>query len=159
VRGKGRLTEPAAIKTERGLTEGRKVLKVHCINTGVPHAVVFSDDVEKLDVERLGRSLRFRKTFMPEGTNVDFVEKTGPKEIKVRTYERGVEAETYACGTGAAASAIIACLVCGIKPHVDVTTKSGEVLRIYFDIARKKVKNVYLEGESRVVYKGVIGYV
>jgi diaminopimelate epimerase len=121
--------------------------------------VVFSDDVEKLDVERLGRSLRFRKTFMPEGTNVDFVEKTGPKEIKVRTYERGVEAETYACGTGAAASAIIACLVCGIKPHVDVTTKSGEVLRIYFDIARKKVKNVYLEGESRVVYKGVIGYV
>jgi diaminopimelate epimerase len=81
------------------------------------------------------------------------------KKIKVRTYERGVESETYACGTGATASAIISNLILGLKPHIDVNTKSGEILRIYFDAARRKIRDVYLEGEAKVVYKGGMVYV
>ncbi|MEE8360346.1 MAG: diaminopimelate epimerase [Candidatus Omnitrophota bacterium] len=154
-----RLTDPKAVKLNRKITIGKKVYKVHSINTGVPHAVVFLDNIDKVDVEALGSKLRFHKAFKPKGTNVDFVKIVNLKEIKVRTYERGVEAETYACGTGASASAIIANLIFGLRPHIDVITRSGEVLRVYFNVVKNKVKDIYLEGEANVVCKGGMTYV
>jgi diaminopimelate epimerase len=154
-----RLTDPKSVKLNRKIKIGGKVYKVHSINTGVPHVVTFLNNIDKINVENIGSKLRFHRMFKPKGTNADFVKVINSKEIKVRTYERGVEAETYACGTGAAASAIISNLVFGLKPHIDVITKSGEVLRVYFDTAKKKIKDTYLEGEARVVYKGGISYV
>ena len=89
------------------------IRKMHCegfegifMNTGARHFVTFVDDVEKVDVEASGALLRNSPTFRPEGTNVDFVQVTGPGEICVRTFEKGVEDETLACGTGIVASAV-----------------------------------------------------
>ncbi len=159
LRVKVRLTDPKSLQLKKSITIKKKSYKMHSVNTGVPHAVVFVDDFEKLDVHGLGSTIRSHKAFKPKGTNVDFVKVLNPKEIAIRTYERGVEAETYACGTGAAASAVVSALVHGMKPHIDVKTKSTEVLRIYFDIKGKDVGNVYLEGEARTAYKGRVSYV
>jgi diaminopimelate epimerase len=133
---------------------GRNTLKASFINTGVPHTVIFTESLESISVEESGRKIRGHEQFKPLGTNVNFVEVTGPKSISIRTYERGVEAETLACGTGAAASAIVASLASRVKPPVNVNTKSGETLRVYFDRAGKTVKNVYLEGTARFVFEG-----
>lgn len=159
LRVKLHLTDPKDVKLNTKLKIGKKVYKIHFINTGVPHVVIFLDNLDKIDIENLGSKIRYHKRFKPEGTNANFVKVLNPKEIKIRTYERGVEAETYACGTGAVASAVVLSLIYESKPHIDVNTKSGEVLRVYFDIKGNNVKNVYLEGQTRVVYKGRIGYV
>ncbi len=159
LRVKIKLTRPKDIKLNRKLRVGGRTYSVHSINTGVPHAVVFCKGLDKTNIEALGSGLRYHKAFKPKGINADFVTIVNKKEIRVRTYERGVEAETLACGTGAAASAIIASLIFGLKPHIDVITKSQEILRVYFDLAKNRVKNAYLEGEARVVYKGGVSYV
>jgi len=159
LRVKVRLTDPGSIKLNKRVKVGNKNYKIHFINTGVPHAVYFARDIDKIDVEKVGSKIRFHKSFKPEGTNADFVKVLSPKELKIRTYERGVEAETLACGTGAVASAILSSMVYGFKPHIDVNTKSGEVLRVYFDVEQKNIKNVFLEGEAKAVYNGRINYV
>jgi len=154
-----RLTDPKAIKLNRKIKAGKRQYTIHTVNTGVPHAVCFVKKLERIDVEGIGSMLRRHRAFKPAGANVDFVEPVNKKTIRIRTYERGVEAETYACGTGAAASAIISSLVCGLRPHIDVETKSKETLRVYFDIKGNTVKNIYLEGEARLVYRGGIDHV
>ncbi len=160
LRVKVKLIDPGKIKLNRRIKLGGKIRKVHSVNTGVPHAVVFLDDIDKIDINAMGSALRRHRGFRPEGTNADFVRVRGLKEIQVRTYERGVEAETGACGTGAAAAAVISNMVFGLKPHIDVMTAGGETLRVYFDVSgKKRIKNVYLEGEARIVYKGGLDYV
>ncbi|MBL7068944.1 MAG: diaminopimelate epimerase [Candidatus Omnitrophica bacterium] len=159
LRVKVRLTDPESVRLNKRVRIGKKNYKIHFINTGVPHAVSFVEDPDRIDVEKIGSKIRFHRSFKPKGTNADFVKVLSPKELKLRTYERGVEAETLACGTGAAASAIVSSMVYGFKPHIDVNTKSGEVLRVYFDIRGKGVRNVFLEGEAKAVYKGRISYV
>ena len=126
------------------------------INTGVPHAVIFVEGLPKIDVNSLGRAIREHATFQPKGTNVNFVEVKNEHEIDVRTYERGVEAETLACGTGSTASAIISSLAGYTKPPVRVTPKGGEILTINFSRDRQKITNVTLEGEARLVFEGVL---
>ena len=123
------------------------------LDTGVPHFVLFVPEVEKVILEKVGPEIRYHQYFQPEGTNVNFVEAKG-NFLKVRTYERGVEAETLSCGTGVTAAAIVASLVQGFSSPVKVTTKGGH-LRIHFQ--RKNEDNftqVFLEGEVRFVYKG-----
>lgn len=159
LRVKVKLTNPKNIKLNKSLKIGKKSSRIHFINTGVPHAVSFVNKLDKLNVHGIGSKIRYHRSFKPKGTNADFVKVLSPKEIALRTYERGVEAETYACGTGAAASAIIANLIYGYESHIDVHTKSREVLRIYFSKAKKAIKDVYLEGEAKVIYRGRIGHV
>ncbi|MDA8162276.1 MAG: diaminopimelate epimerase [Desulfobacteraceae bacterium] len=131
-------------------------MQVHFINTGVPHAVILADDIERIDVKQIGRSIRFHERFRPQGTNVDFVEVEGA-DVIVRTYERGVEDETLACGTGSVASAIIAAAKAGVaKRPVTVKTRGGESLNIYFDLCGQEASNIFLEGEAALVYSGVI---
>ena len=156
---KVKMTNPKDMKLNLDLSLGGKKIKSHLINTGVPHVVSFVKNLGKLDVDGMGRKIRRHKKFSPKGTNADFVKIVNSKTIKIRTYERGVEAETLACGTGAAASAIIAGVVKGLKPHIDVITKSGEMLRIYFEFKKNKTVNVYLEGEAMTVYSGRFNYV
>jgi len=127
-------------------------LTVHYVNTGVPHAVVFVDALELVDVEDVGRRLRFSPTFSPAGANVNFVE-VRLDRILVRTYERGVEAETLACGTGAVASALIAARLFNLSSPVEVEVRSGERLKVYFD---EGMKEVYLEGPTLWVYDGYL---
>ncbi len=131
---------------------------VHYINTGVPHAVLFVDDIEKADVTGLGRGIRFHKKFQPKGANVDFVEIYEEDYIKVRTYERGVEDETLACGTGMTAAAIIAHLVRKVKKPVWLLVRSDEILRVDFEQAGESFENVVVRGPARLIYDGVFYY-
>lgn len=123
----------------------------HYINTGVPHTVIFVEDVNKVDIERLGPLIRFNKIFGNSGTNVNWVEIFKRDTIKIRTYERGVEGETLSCGTGATASAIICSLIEKFKSPIKVLTKSGEILKVYFNEGFKKI---YLEGSTFYSFKG-----
>lgn len=136
-------------------------MKVNFINTGVPHAVIFVEGLGKIDIDKIGRKVRFHKQFKPAGTNVNFVEIKGKNSLSIRTYERGVEAETLACGTGAIASAIISWFKLNPRlrtkkaASISVKTKSGDVLKVTFDVGRK-ISNVWLEGEAYLVYKGEV---
>ena len=122
----------------------------------MPHAVLAVDDIDAVDVFGLGRAIRYHEVFSPAGTNVNFMQPLGDHTIAVRTYERGVEDETLACGTGSVASA----LVMGLKKRwaspVDVKTRSGAMLRISFDSREGRFVRVYLEGDARVIYQGTL---
>ena len=120
------------------------------VNTGVPHVVVMVKDLDAVDVEKLGRKIRFHERFQPAGTNVNFATVKDGK-LFIRTYERGVEGETFACGTGATAAALVFMRKGLVRSPVKVCTKSGEVLKIYVENEK-----VFLEGLTRWVYDGVL---
>lgn len=131
----------------------------HFINTGVPHCVVFVKTLEEVPVKYIGKIIRFHKRFKPRGTNVDFISVKGGR-VFLRTYERGVEDETLACGTGAVASGIIGFLLGKVKKTpVEVAVRGGE-LRVYFKerrlAGRRIFQDVYLEGDARLVCEGTI---
>jgi len=98
---------------------------LYVVDTGVPHAVHFVEDLDAVDVAKLGREIRFDSRFAPEGVNVNFVSILREGEIVLRTYERGVEGETLACGTGAAAAAFVAWKLGKSKSGVSVLTRSS----------------------------------
>lgn len=133
------------------LDGGEKILSF--VNTGVPHAVLFVDD-EDVPVREWGRIARFHPLFQPAGTNVNFVRKIGENTIQVRTYERGVEDETMACGTGAVASALFAAMNGVAASPVHVVTSGGERLTILFDWDGVQAENVFLQGPARIIYEG-----
>ncbi len=149
-----RLTDPRNQELDCQLKAEDKTLGVSSINTGVPHVVCFVDDLEHFDVFNTGRMIRYHEHYRPAGTNANFVKVLGASAIRVRTYERGVEDETLACGTGSVASALIAARKGLVAPPVDVIVQSGETLCIYFEMTEIGFKNVYLEGGAKVVYEG-----
>ncbi len=150
-----KMSNPFDLKKDLELKINGKVLEGSFINTGVPHTVIFTSRVKSVEVEKIGRKIRRHKMFAPEGTNVDFVSLKNKTSIYLRTYERGVEAETLSCGTGSAASAIIAGLKKGLKSPVKVITQSGEIYTIYFRIKKEGIKEVYLEGPVAISYEGI----
>ncbi|MCM8804524.1 MAG: diaminopimelate epimerase [Candidatus Omnitrophica bacterium] len=121
------------------------------VNTGVPHTIIFVEDIEKVNISELGPKIRYNKIFGEKGTNVDWVEIVKNGLIKIRTYERGVEEETLSCGTGSVASAIITFLIKGMNSPINVITRSNEILKVYFD---KNLKNIYLEGKTFYAFVG-----
>ncbi len=153
-----KLTDPKDIQWNLCLMIHECPYKVNLANTGVPHVIHFVDDLEAVEVKNLGPKMRYHKDFSPQGANVDFVKVTDKNNsrIAVRTYERGVEDETLACGTGAVASAIISAEAEKLVSPISVETKSGEVLKVYFESQEGNFKNVYLEGKTRLVYEGEI---
>lgn len=104
----------------------------------------------------MGRQIRWHQDFAPAGTNVNFIQPIDNQTIKIRTYERGVEDETLACGTGSAASACIASILGLVKPPVKMLTQSGEILEIDFDKNEENITNLYLTGDVQVVFEGMI---
>jgi diaminopimelate epimerase len=153
---KVKLTEPHGMKANISVMIDGKPLEVSFINTGVPHAVLFVHDLARCDVFNTGRQIRYHKEFQPEGTNANFMEVIDRHTIRIRTYERGVEDETMACGTGAVASALISSSRGLVESPVDVKVKSGETLKIYFDKKDQSFEDIYLEGKANVVYEGRI---
>lgn len=149
-----RLTDPKDIRWNFCLTIRQCPYKVSFAHTGVPHVVHFVDDIDRIDVKSLGASMRYHEDFSPAGANVDFVEVVDGGAIKVRTYERGVEDETLACGTGVVASAVIAAESEKLKSPVIVYTKGAEKLKVFFDVADGEYRNVYLEGVARLAFEG-----
>lgn len=136
------------------LTTARGRITAGSVVVGVPHAVIVSQNIETADVNRLGRIVREHGTFAPAGTNVNFFQVTGPRRIAVRTYERGVEAETMACGTGSVATAMVAAAAGLVKTPVVMVTRGGEELKVYFRRRGTAFSNVYLEGAARLVFEG-----
>ena len=131
---------------------------VHAINTGVPHACVFVDDLEHAPVVRLGRALRLHPEFAPKGTNANFISVTSPQSIAIRTYERGVENETLACGTGVTACALIHATLNGAASPIDVRVRGGDTLEVGFvrDAKPGEFMNVTLCGPADFVFAGEI---
>lgn len=128
------------------------------INTGVYHAVAFLNDLDTLNVAKYGRAVRYHNSFSPDGTNVDFVKVVGDNALNVRTYERGVEAETLACGTGVTAASLMAAvqgLVTG--PEVVCHTRGGEDLTVRYEGSPESPDKVFLEGAVRYIFSGQVG--
>ena len=129
---------------------------VDFINTGVPHVVLRVEDLEATPVFELGRAIRHHPAFAPAGANANFIRLRPDGGIDIRTYERGVEDETLACGTGSVAAALIAGLYGHGQSPAAVHTRGGPILRIHFEAAGETFRKIKLEGEARVVYEGVV---
>ena len=151
-----RLPDPKEIKWNLCLMIHKCPYKVSFVNSGVPHVVHFIEDIEKVDVKDIGWHIRHHKEFSPYGANADFVKVVDKHTIKIRTYERGVEDETLACGTGAVASAIIAAEAQKLESPIVVETTGGEKLKVYFEMIDSNFRNVYLEGTARLVFEGTL---
>jgi diaminopimelate epimerase len=155
----GAAPKKMAFETDAGIE--KREFDASFINTGVPHVVIYVSGIEKLDVASLGRMIRFHRQFAPEGANVNFVQRKDEHTIIVRTYERGVEGETLACGTGVTASAIISGLKKLVKPPVNCITRGGDTLTVSYAINDASdflspVSNVYLEGPAVVSFTGEV---
>ncbi len=149
-----KLTAPANLQLARSLDLGELTKTVYSVNTGVPHVVCFVDDLAGVPVVEWGRIIRYHADYQPAGTNVNFVQATSGG-LAVRTYERGVEGETMACGTGAVASALIASMIDLAKSPVRVTTSGGEELIIHLEgQGVGDLPAVYLEGPAKIIYDG-----
>jgi len=148
------MTKPFGLKLDEKISVDGKELVLSSINTGVPHAVVFSEDLERMDIVPLGRAIRYHSHFTPAGTNANFVRVVDRSHLSVRTYERGVEDETLACGTGTVASTLIAAFQGMVNSPVSVKTRGGEVLVVHFEIEGKQAKRVFFEGDVHIIYEG-----
>lgn len=151
-----KMTDPQDLRLDIRIDLASGPLTVSSIHTGVPHAVVLTDGVEGVDVAGVGREIRFHPQFAPAGTNVNFICKESPGGIAIRTYERGVEGETLACGTGAVAGALVAAGKLGLTSPVSVRTAGGEHLTVHFENRSGFYRDVYQEGDARLIYTGVL---
>lgn len=149
-----RMTEPKDLNTGTLLDLDDITLNVSSVNTGVPHVVTEVDDIESLDVVETGRLIRYHPNFSPEGTNANFVAVGQRGKIFIRTYERGVEDETLACGTGTVAAALVLAHERGLASPVSLITRSGGTLTVHFKTHAGRYQEVFLEGDARVIYRG-----
>lgn len=159
-RARVQLTPAGKFTACEGLEAEGRAFTGYFLNTGVPHLVVPVDaeEFDGFDVRRYGKALRFHPRFAPAGTNVNFIKVDGNNEIWVRTYERGVEDETLACGTGSVASAIVAGENRGITGTKCVHTRSGDLLKIDYAPENGGFGQVFLEGPAVRVFTGEVTF-
>ena len=150
------MSEPKDLKLGITIPLPDRQLSAHFVNSGVPHVVVPVDDLEKVDVRGLGSAVRRHELFAPKGANVNFLKRRGDKKISIRTYERGVEDETLACGTGVVASALIFAAMQKVDGPIGVLVRGGNELQVAFDRAGDQFKNVTLTGPADFVFEGTI---
>ncbi len=152
------MTTPKDWQEDRELDLNDRKIRYGFVNTGVPHVVVEVDDPDSCDVRGLGAEIRYHEAFAPAGTNANFINITGPQAVRVRTYERGVEDETLACGTGIVASALIPARAGKVNPPVQVAAASGDVLTVNFQLSDGGAENVTLLGSAVHVFNGNLEY-
>lgn len=150
------MSDPHSIQLAHALQLLGQDREVHSINTGVPHAVVFVDQLESKPVVEEGRALRCHQRFAPAGTNANFVEIIAPGSLAIRTYERGVEDETLACGTGVVASALIHHLITRVPSPVQIRVRGEETLEVGFQVQNGHFSKVTLTGTADFVFDGSI---
>jgi diaminopimelate epimerase len=156
-RAKVKMPDPTNLHLEHAIDLKNGPLTVSSINTGVPHVVIVKDDLEDIDVFGLGREIRNHEAFAPAGTNVNFICRQREGQLAIRTYERGVEDETLACGTGSIASALITACHLNWPSPINLVTRGGESLTIHFKQNQGAFSDVYLEGDARLIYKAQLG--
>jgi diaminopimelate epimerase len=150
------LTAPKDLRLDQKITLSTGTQPIHSLNTGVPHAVLFVPDADQAMVQSLGREIRRHAHFAPKGTNVNFVQQLGPGHIRVRTYERGVEGETLACGTGLTASALISAKLLQFSSPVKVQVQGGDELEVGFKQNGGEFSDVRLTGPADFTFEGKI---
>lgn len=150
------MPKPADLELDIDLEPQPGWLSKDYINTGVPHVVVQVRDLAGHPVVEQGRAVRYHERFAPEGTNANFIRVAGPDSLEIRTYERGVEDETLACGTGSIAAALVACTRNLVQSPTKVKTRSGEILTISFEKNGEQVEKVWMEGNTTIAYEGVL---
>ncbi len=148
------LTAPKDLRLNELVSLKSGTTTVHSLNTGVPHSVIFVEDADQAMVQSIGAEVRHHEHFSPKGTNVNFVQILGSNCIRVRTFERGVEGETLACGTGVTASALISATLRNFTSPVQVQVAGGDVLEVSFKKAGDEFSDVCLSGPAEFVYEG-----
>ena len=167
-----RISFPLPEKIETGIEFERPdwlpKLVLNYVDVGSDHIVIFIDDepnktalsIDGLDEAKInvwGSELRYDSQFQPKGANVNFVQIIAPNQLRIRTYERGVERETLACGTGIISSALIAALLNKVKPPVKILSQSSEWLTVDFILKQNnKIENLSLEGPAKKISEGFI---
>ena len=153
---KVRLTDPSPLEDGIPLAVDDASMTVSFVNTGVPHVVISASDAGVFDLGVLGPKIRFHEKFAPAGANVNVMSPMEKNMILVRTYERGVEGETLACGTGCVASALAAARQMDSDGPIRVQTKSGGILTIHFTRKAEGFSDLFLEGDARIICRGEI---
>lgn len=152
------MTPPSDWRMNQSLELHGRILNYHFVNTGVPHVVIEVEDLDHVDILRLGAGIRYHEAFSPRGTNVNFMSVSDMESVRVRTYERGVEAETMSCGTGVIACALIAGRLEKVTPPVYVTCASNNKLEVNYRLTDKSAENVSLLGPACYVFEGTVDY-
>ena len=150
------LTPPQSLRLNEQVPLAIGPTGIHSLNTGVPHAVIFVPDADQAMVNQIGAEVRYHAHFKPKGTNVNFAQVLGPNHIRVRTYERGVEGETLACGTGVSAAAMIASRVHGFTSPVKVLVQGGDTLEVSFESSGEGFADVRLNGPADFSFTGEV---
>ncbi len=148
--------EVKSLELNKSINLSQSSIIGHFLNTGVPHFVILSNDLTNLDVQALGDEISHHRAFYPDRTNVNFISISDNNEVEIRTYERGVEAETFACGTGAAAAAIVSHLLKGVDSPVLVKTRLGQFLKFEFEACKDKILNLTMVGPAKLVFQGTV---
>ena len=151
-RAKVKMPDPVDLRLDFNIELKSGPMTVCSVNTGVPHVVVIKERIEDINVFDFGREIRLHKAFAPAGTNVNFVCQQKQGHLSIRTYERGVENETLACGTGSIAAALITACKANWQSPINLLTRSGEPLTIYFKKNDSIFTDIYLEGGARIIY-------
>jgi diaminopimelate epimerase len=161
------LNPPKQIKYNFKIKAGGQMITSNFADTGSPHIVIKISDVLKdavnpkssfknimdFPVFNLGKEIRYCSDFKPGGTNVNFIDLVD-NVIHIRTYERGVEDETLACGTGSVAAALICYVTDNLKPPISLKTYGGDYLTVNFEVENQKVKNLSLIGPAKIIFEG-----
>jgi diaminopimelate epimerase len=150
------MSEPKDMRLGVTIPLSDRKVAAHFVNSGVPHVVVPVDDLENVDVRGLGSAIRRHELFAPKGANVNFLKERGPRQIAIRTYERGVEDETLACGTGVVASALIFAATKNVDGPIAVLVRGGNELQVGFEKTGDQFNEVTLTGPADFVFEGTI---
>ncbi len=152
------ITDPDPIRHDVAMELDGTVHRATLAHPGVPHvAIDVTDDpipLDAMDVHTLGRALRHHEVVMPDGANINFFRRDPSGTLHMRTYERGVEAETLACGTGAVTCVVAAALAAPLTSPIDVITRSGLTLGIHFRRAGERFTDIRLEGPAVILFEG-----
>jgi len=151
-----KMSEPTDLELNVRLPVGSENKTIHFVNTGVPHVVIPVENIEEIDVLREGAAIRRHEMFSPKGANVNFLEKRGGNNIAIRTYERGVENETLACGTGVVASALIFAATEKTDGPIGVLVRGGSELNVDYRRDGERFSDVTLTGPAEFVFEGTI---
>lgn len=161
-----RMKDPSATSLGEKIDVDGMIITVNFVDTGSPHCVILEQenpsllrpDFSTAEIFHLGRKLRYHQRYAPDGANINFVQLIDTTSIKIRTYERGVEDETLACGTGSIASAVVAAMLKKCASPVKVHTRSNEILTISFLTREKEISEVTLKGTAQLVFQGSIDF-
>lgn len=152
------MTEPKDWQLQKSLDLNGIPTVYSFVNSGVPHAVIEVEDLDVCNIQEMGAGIRYHSAFAPSGTNANFISVTSPDSLRVRTYERGVEGETLACGTGMVASALIAARLGKVTAPVTILPASGDKIVVGFNLNDDGASSVTLLGPAVHVFKGVLEY-